>query len=45
MDLDGPYRLIFEPAHDPLPLDENGSLDWARVTAIRILLIEDYHNA
>jgi len=44
IDLDGPYRLIFEPANEPLPLDETGSLDWDRVTAIRILLIGDYHN-
>ena len=44
VDLDGPYRLIFEPAHDPLPVDRNGSLDWSRVTAIRILRIGDYHN-
>lgn len=44
LDLDGPYRLIFEPAHDPLPVDGNGALDWSRVTAIRILRIGDYHN-
>lgn len=44
IDLDGPYRLIFEPAHDPPPMDGNGSLDWSRVTAIRILGIGDYHN-
>jgi proteic killer suppression protein len=44
LDLDGPYRLIFEPADEPLPLDGNGSLDWNRVTVIRILRIGDYHN-
>jgi proteic killer suppression protein len=44
IDLDGPYRLIFEPADDPIPVDGNGSLDWTRVTAIRILCIKDYHN-
>lgn len=43
IDLDGPYRLIFEPANEPLPVDDNGSLDWSRVTMIRMLLIEDYH--
>lgn len=43
IDLDGPYRLIFEPANEPLPLDGNGSLDWNRVTIIRVLLIGDYH--
>lgn len=43
IDLDGPYRLIFEPAHEPLPLDGNGALDWNLVTIIRVLLIGDYH--
>lgn len=43
VDLDGPYRLIFQPANEPLPLDGNGSLDWNRVTVIRVLSIEDYH--
>jgi proteic killer suppression protein len=44
LDLDGPYRLIFEPAHDPPPAKADGSLDWDRVTAVRILRVEDYHN-
>lgn len=44
IDLDGPYRLIFEPAHDPVPVDEDGRLIWDEVTAICILRIEDYHN-
>jgi proteic killer suppression protein len=44
IDLDGPYRLIFEPAHDPVPVDSDGGLIWEHVTAIRILRIEDYHN-
>lgn len=44
IDLDGPYRLLFEPADEPLPLDGNGALDWNRVTCIRILRIGDYHN-
>lgn len=44
IDLDGPYRLIFEPAQDPEPVDDTGGLVWSRVTAIRILRIEDYHH-
>ena len=43
LDLDGPYRLIFEPAHDSVPIDDAGKLDWNLVTAVRILRIEDYH--
>jgi plasmid maintenance system killer protein len=44
IDLDGPYRLIFESADEPPPVDDNGSLDWSGVTSIRILRIGDYHN-
>lgn len=43
LDLDGPYRLLIEPANDPLPVLEDGGLDWHGITAIRILGIEDTH--
>ena len=43
IDLDGPYRLIFEPAHNPLPEKEDGGLDWAGVVAVCILGVEDTH--
>lgn len=43
LDLDGPYRLLIEPAMDPRPTREDGGLDWSQVTAIRILGIEDTH--
>jgi len=41
--LDGPWRLLFEPYHNPVPQHPGGNLDWTRVTRIRILGIEDYH--
>ncbi len=44
VDLDHPYRLIFEPANDPVPGKSDGGLDWTKVTTIRILTIEDYHD-
>ena len=44
LDLDGPYRLIFEPAHDPIPRRPDKGLDWTRVTAVRILEVVDYHD-
>ena len=44
LDLDGPYRLIFEPADNPAPLKEDGGLDWEAVTSVRILGIEDTHD-
>lgn len=43
MDLDHPYRLLFKPMHEPLPLRREGGLDWHSVTAIKILEIEDTH--
>ena len=43
VDLDHPYRLIFEPASTPIPRKSDGGLDWTKVTAIRVLTIEDYH--
>jgi len=43
VDLDHPYRLIFGPANNPLPLKGTGELDTSRVTAVRILERTDYH--
>lgn len=43
VDLDGPYRLLFEPANEPVPLRDDGGLDWASVTAVQIFGIEDTH--
>jgi proteic killer suppression protein len=43
VDLDHPYRLIFIPADDPLPVRPDGGLDWAGVTLVEILEIADTH--
>lgn len=43
VDLDHPYRLLFEPAHNPLPVRADGGLDWSKVTKIKILEIKDTH--
>lgn len=43
VDLDHPYRLIFVPDHNPIPIREEGGLDWSQVTAIKILGVEDTH--
>jgi plasmid maintenance system killer protein len=43
VDLDHPYRLIFVPDHDPIPLLADGGLDWSRVKVIKILGVEDTH--
>ena len=42
--LDQGYRMVFEPANNPVAKKKAGGLAWTRVTAIRILeLSEDYH--
>jgi len=43
VDLDHPYRLVFIPDHDPVPMREDGGLDWSQVTAVKILGVEDTH--
>lgn len=43
LDLVHPQRLIFAPAHDPVPTRHDGGLDWTQVTAVRIMEVKDYH--
>jgi proteic killer suppression protein len=38
-----PYRLIFEPVCDPLPISEEGVLDWKQITCVKIIEIINYH--
>ena len=42
-DLDGPYRLIFEPADDPIPRLQDGGIDLSLVTRVRVIEITDPH--
>ena len=39
-----PYRITFEVADDPVPRKEDGGIDLAKVAAIRIVRVEDYHD-
>lgn len=39
----GGVRIALEPANSPVPRKEDGGLDWAKVTAIRILDVRDDH--
>jgi proteic killer suppression protein len=39
----GAMRLVFEPAHDPLPKLQDGGIDIKRITRINIGGILDYH--
>jgi len=43
VDLAFPYRLLFVPADEPLPLKRDGSVDPAEVTAVMVLGVEDTH--
>ncbi len=43
VDLEHPYRLLFIPANDPIPVKQDEGLDWAKVTEIEIVEIVDTH--
>lgn len=43
VDLNGPYRLLFKPINDPVPMRPEGGLDWSQVTTIKIKGVEDTH--
>ena len=43
IDLDGPYRLILYPAHNPVPLKPDGGMDWTKVTAVTIKEVRNTH--
>ena len=44
MRLAGGKRLVFESGQDPVPKKEDGGIDWARITAIIVVEIGDYHD-
>lgn len=43
VDLDHPYRLIFESTNEPIPTKPDGGIDWTKVTAVMILGVENTH--
>lgn len=44
VDAGAKLRVVFEPDHEEIPMREDGGIDTERITAIRILAAEDYHN-
>jgi|TARA_B110000967_G_scaffold118255_1_gene121030 proteic killer suppression protein len=42
-DLDHPYRLIFEPQENPIPIDSDGKYIWVEIKGVEIIEIDDYH--
>jgi proteic killer suppression protein len=43
VDLKHPYRLVFNIQNNPIPLLDDDGVDLAKVDAIKILSVEDYH--
>ena len=43
VDVKQPFRIIFEPAHDPVPYKEDGGIDLERITEICIIEVGNYH--
>ena len=43
IDVQHPFRIVFQPAHNPVPMKEDGGIDLDAVTTIEIVTIEDYH--
>ena len=44
VDLEYPYRLVFEPTDNPIPKKQDGGLDWKNIKSIKILGVEDTHD-
>lgn len=42
-DLDHPYRLIFIPQEDPIPINDDGQYIWFEIVGIEVIEIVDYH--
>jgi toxin HigB-1 len=42
-DLDHPYRLVFTPHEDPIPVNEHGQYIWLEITGVEVIEIADYH--
>lgn len=43
-DLDQPYRLIFKPYENPVPVTSDGKFIWSEIKCIEIIEITDYHH-
>ena len=44
VDLFGGMRLTFISDNQPTPMVGNNNVDWSKVTKIKIIAIEDYHD-
>lgn len=41
--IDRQFRIVFEPANNPVPLKDDEGLDWEQVTVIKILEISKHY--
>lgn len=44
VDIKQPFRIVFEPANDPVPMLDDGGIDISKVTKIKVIWIGDYHD-
>lgn len=42
-DLDQPYRLIFTPQENPIPVNDDGNYLWLEIKGVEIIEIVNYH--
>ena len=42
-DLDQPYRLIFTPHENPIPVNEHGQYVWVEILGVEIIEVVNYH--
>jgi len=42
-DLDQPYRLIFKPHENPIPVTPDGKYIWNEIKCVEIIEVIDYH--
>lgn len=42
-DLDQPYRLIFKPQENPIPVNADGQYIWTQIKAVEVIEIINYH--
>ena len=43
LNLAGGFRLVFSAANNPVPINQDGGIDWQSVTIVSIEFIGDYH--
>jgi proteic killer suppression protein len=37
-----PYRLVLEPANEPIPRKKGGDVQWSKVDSVRVIYVGEY---